>query len=194
MRALPHIRIQPQLTLHDTQHHSAGLKQGANLFPFLHNSRFLQYPMKTPLGSFAAAALFALLSTHASLAADPARDVTKGLMQEKLKDAQSVLGSVAIGDFAAIEKSAKHLVELSNVTNWYSRQSPEYDLFLNGFRRNAQALAKSAGDKNLEAASLAFVQLTLDCVSCHKYLRVPPTAGVQNLDLSRIAHTRLITK
>jgi hypothetical protein len=76
---------------------------------------------------------------------------------------------------------------LSNVTNWYSRQTPEYELFLNGFRRDAQALAKSAGDKNLDAASLAFVQLTLDCVSCHKYLRVPATAGPQNLNLGRLA-------
>lgn len=150
--------------------------------------------MKISLSSFAAVALLALVSNHAALAADPGGDVNKALMQEKLKDAQSVLGSVSTGDFAAMEKSAKHLVELSNVTNWYSRQSPEYDLFLNGFRRNAQALAKAAGDKNLDAASLAFVQLTLDCVTCHKYLRVPPTAGLQNLDLSKIAQAGVGTK
>ncbi|HEV7401440.1 MAG TPA: hypothetical protein VGO11_00875 [Chthoniobacteraceae bacterium] len=150
--------------------------------------------MKISLLSLTAAALLALVSNHAALAADPAGDVNKALMQEKLKDAQSVLGSVTTGDFAAMEKSAKHLVELSNVTNWYSRQSPEYDLFLNGFRRDAQALAKAAGDKNLDAASAAFVQLTLDCVSCHKYLRVPPTAGFQNLDLSRIAQSGSVPK
>src|SRR4051812_16791790 len=144
--------------------------------------------MKTLFCSLAAA-LLALSTPLAARAADPAGDVHRALMQEKLKEAQSVLGSVATGDFPAMEKSAKHLVELSNVTSWYSRQTAEYDLFLNGFRRDAETLAKPAHDKNLDAASLAFVQLTLDCTSCHKYLRVRPTADLQSVDLSRIAHS-----
>ena len=151
-------------------------------------------PMKISLPSFAVAAFFALVTSHAACAADKAGDATRALMQEKLKEAQSVLGSVATGDFGALEKSAKHLVELSNRTNWYSRQTPEYDLFLNGFRRNAEGLVKAAADKNLDAASLAFVQLTLSCVSCHKYLRVAPTAGLDQLDLSKIAQAGAVRK
>ena len=150
--------------------------------------------MKPSLLSAAVAALFALVPNSAILAADPDGGATKALMQQKLKDAQSVLGAVATGDFATMQKSAEHLVKLSNFTNWYSRQTPEYDLFLNGFRRNAEVLAKAAEDKNLDAAALAYVQLTLNCVSCHKYLRVPPTANLQNLDPSRIARRGLATK
>jgi hypothetical protein len=139
--------------------------------------------------------IFALATSHPTRAADDkAGDATRALMQEKLKAAQSVLGSVATGDFGAMEKSAKRLVELSNHTNWYSRQTPEYDLFLNGFRRNAEGLVKAAADKNLDAASLNFVQLTLSCVSCHKYLRVPPTAALQDLDLLKIARADAVTK
>ena len=84
--------------------------------------------MKIPLFSFTAA-LVALLTLHPASAADTAGGVNKALMQEKLKEAQSVLGSVATGDFASMEKSAKHLVELSNFTNWYTRQSQSMTSF-----------------------------------------------------------------
>jgi hypothetical protein len=62
-------------------------------------------------------------------------------------------------------------VKLSNKTNWYSRQVPEYELFLNEFRRNAQELMKAGHQNNLDAASLAYVQMIMSCVSCHKFIR-----------------------
>jgi hypothetical protein len=56
-------------------------------------------------------------------------------------------------------------VELSNKTNWCSRQVSGYGLFLNEFRRNAQELMEAAQQKNLDAASRAYVQMTFSCVS-----------------------------
>jgi cytochrome c556 len=111
---------------------------------------------------------------------------TQVLMKQKLKDAQELLAAVSTGDFPAMEKAADHLVQLSNHTNWYSRQTPEYDLFLNGFRQNASALSRAAQAKNADAASLAYIRLTMDCFSCHKYMRVPSNARLESPELREL--------
>jgi hypothetical protein len=95
----------------------------------------------------------------------------KEIMQQKLACSLQVLVGITREDYGLIANNADKLVKLSNKTNWYSRQAPEYDLFLNEFRRNARELVKAGQQKNLDAASLAYVQMTLSCVSCHKFIR-----------------------
>ena len=95
----------------------------------------------------------------------------KEAMRQKVAYSQQVLVGITLEDYGLIVNNAKKLVELSNKTNWYSRQVPEYELFLNEFRRNAQELMKAGEHKNLDAASVAYGQMTMSCVSCHKLIR-----------------------
>jgi hypothetical protein len=95
----------------------------------------------------------------------------KEAMRQKLAYSQQVLVGLTLEDYGLIVNNAEKLVELSNKTNWYSRQVPEYELFLNEFRRKAQEVMEAGKQKNLDAASLAYVQMTLSCVSCHKFIR-----------------------
>jgi hypothetical protein len=95
----------------------------------------------------------------------------KEAMRQKAACSQQVLVGITLEDYGLIASNAEKLLELSNKTNWYSRQVPEYELFLNEFRRNAQDLMKAGQQKDLDAASLAYVQMTLSCVSCHKFIR-----------------------
>ena len=88
-----------------------------------------------------------------------------------------MLLGLTLEDYGLIAKNAEKLVELSNKTNWYSRQVPEYELFLNEFRRNAQDLMTAGQQKNLDAASLAYVQMTLSCISCHALIRKSSGTG-----------------
>jgi hypothetical protein len=99
----------------------------------------------------------------------------KEAMRQKLACTQQVLVGITLADYGLIAKNAQKLVELSNKTNWYSRQVPEYELFLNEFRRNAQDLMNAGQEKNLDAASLAYVQMTFSCVNCHKIIRQSPS-------------------
>ena len=98
-------------------------------------------------------------------------------MRQKVAYSQQVLVGITLEDYGLIATNAKKLMELSNKTNWYSRQVPEYELFLNEFRRNAQELREAGRQKNLDAASLAYVQMTLSCVSCHKFIRQSSGTG-----------------
>jgi hypothetical protein len=62
----------------------------------------------------------------------------KQAMRQKVAYSQQVLVGITLENYGLIADNAQKLVELSNKTNWYSRQVPEYELFLNEFRRKAQ--------------------------------------------------------
>jgi hypothetical protein len=93
------------------------------------------------------------------------------IMQLKLSHAQKVLEGIALNDFNLIEKHADELIILSNKAEWKVLPTRDYLLQSNEFRRNAELLTKAAKGKNLDGATLAYVQLTMSCVSCHKHVR-----------------------
>lgn len=101
----------------------------------------------------------------------------KEAMRKKVAYSQQTLVGITLEDYGLIVNNAEKLVALSNKTNWYSRQVPEYELFLNEFRRNAEELMEAGKRKNLDAVSLAYVQMTLSCVSCHKFIRQSSGTG-----------------
>jgi hypothetical protein len=93
------------------------------------------------------------------------------LMQGKLKHSQKVLEGVVVGNFEEIATNAEDLIAISKQAEWRVLKPPQYELRSNDFRRTADELAKHAKDKNLDAAALSYVELTLTCVKCHKYVR-----------------------
>ena len=93
------------------------------------------------------------------------------LMRKKLKHSQLILEGVALGDFKKISENADELILISKDVEWTIIKTPRYEMFSNQFRDNAGDLIKKAKDKNLDGAALAYVDLTLTCVKCHKYVR-----------------------
>lgn len=110
----------------------------------------------------------AWLAGSALGAGDP---LTAEVMREKLALSQQVLKGLALQDFGLMRSGADRLVKLSQASGWTPRQSPEYELFTTEFRRAAAELSRAAADKNIDGATLAYTQMTVSCVSCHKYLR-----------------------
>jgi hypothetical protein len=93
------------------------------------------------------------------------------LMKRKLESSQRVLEGVAMNDFDKISKHADELISISKQAEWKVLKTPEYEVYSNQFRRNAADLVQKAHDKNLDGAALAYVDLTLTCVKCHKHVR-----------------------
>jgi hypothetical protein len=93
------------------------------------------------------------------------------LMRQKLEHAQKALSGLALGDFDALAKSGRELIAVSQKTGWRAFKTPEYDLFTNEFRRRAGEMVEAAGKKNVDAAAIAYVEMTMTCVRCHKYVR-----------------------
>jgi cytochrome c556 len=93
------------------------------------------------------------------------------IMRKKLEHTQKVLEGIAVKDFDLIEKHADNLMILSQKAEWKVLPTPEYALRSDEFRRNADSLARAAKDKNLDGAALAYVEMTMSCVKCHKHVR-----------------------
>jgi hypothetical protein len=104
---------------------------------------------------------------------------TKSIMNDKLDYAHLILNGVATENFDLIANNAENLNRLSQSTVWRAGRTPEYEALSAEFRRHAVGLAKAAKSRNLDAASLAYVQMTLSCVNCHKYMRGAKTAELQ---------------
>ena len=92
-------------------------------------------------------------------------------MQLKLEHSQKVLEGVVLEDFALIKQHAQKLGSLALDENWQVLQTREYRDYSGEFQQIAGRLSKAADEKNLDAAALGYVELTLNCVNCHKHVR-----------------------
>ena len=94
-----------------------------------------------------------------------------GPMQLKLKYVQKVLEGVAVENFDQIAENAQMLGLLAQDENWQVYQTAEYRQHSADFQRRADELTKAAKRKNIDGAALAYLELTMSCVNCHKHTR-----------------------
>ena len=92
-------------------------------------------------------------------------------MKRKLTNSQKVLEGIALNDFDKISNHAEQLILISKQAEWKVMKTPQYEMFSNDFRRSAEELVDKAKQKNIDGAAFSYVDLTLTCVKCHKYVR-----------------------
>ncbi|MFM8413258.1 MAG: hypothetical protein ACKOCX_00880 [Planctomycetota bacterium] len=115
-----------------------------------------------------AAVVAALVGTAADA---PPADRVAAFMRAKLSHAEHVLEGLAVENYDLIERAAQELSLASLDSNWQVLQTEDYVRQSAEFRRSCDALKKAAQEKNLDGAALAWVDVTLKCVQCHKYVR-----------------------
>jgi cytochrome c556 len=117
------------------------------------------------------AASLAVLLLASGLAADDEKDEPSFWMKQKLNFSQAVLNGLAKEDFDLIQKNALAMKGLNKI-ELFIRQKPEgYRTQLMTFQFSVNELVRNAEAKNLDGATLAFTQMTISCVNCHKVLR-----------------------
>jgi len=92
-------------------------------------------------------------------------------MKRKLEYSQNILSGIAKADFDAIEANAQSMRNLSKIEGFIRRQAPGYTTQLHVFEQSNDEIIHQARKHNVEGAALAFTQLTISCVNCHKQLR-----------------------
>lgn len=92
-------------------------------------------------------------------------------MKAKLDHSQKTLEGLAKADFELIVRHSQAISLLCEDELWMVIQTPEYRERSKEFQRTINAITDAARKKNLDAAALAYVDATLKCVSCHKYVR-----------------------
>ncbi len=95
-------------------------------------------------------------------------------MQKKLEYTEYILVGLTSGDFDEIAENARSMNALGHLERWVRANSSEYRQQLKIFQNANRQLVEMADAENLDGAAIAYVQLTLSCVNCHKYVRDTP--------------------
>ncbi len=101
-------------------------------------------------------------------------------MQKKLQYSTAILAGLTSEDFEQIAKNAHSMNALGHLEKWVRAGSSDYGSQLKIFEFANKQLIEMANDENLDGAAIAFVQLTLSCVNCHKVVRGPPRTTTTN--------------
>jgi cytochrome c556 len=137
-------------------------------------------------------ALLAAASLSVALAQSKRNRAAKEFMREKLELSQRVLEGLATEDYDLIIAKGRRLSAMSQEADWRVFENPDYEQQSAAFRRHVDSLVKAAKDKNLDAATLAYVRVTMSCVDCHKLVRGKLVASADGLQPTTLAaHPRL---
>ncbi len=102
---------------------------------------------------------------------EPGQVKKSTFMRLKLEPAKGALEGIALADFDMIAKHANSIRNLMLDESWMVVQSEDYRRQSNEFRTIVEQLQKAAEQKNVDRATLAYVQMTIRCVQCHESLR-----------------------
>ena len=92
-------------------------------------------------------------------------------MNAKAEFSANILAALTQGDFAKIRRNAQDLDMASHLELLFQADSPEYKQQTTLFIAANKELIRQANAKNIYGATLAFNQLTISCVQCHKMVR-----------------------
>jgi hypothetical protein len=100
---------------------------------------------------------------------------TRNFMRKKLDSSRQIVEGLAVEDYEKISKSGQNLMLLAQEADWNVIQTEAYLNLSREFRQSAQRLRDASNEKNLDGSTLAYFEVTLNCVRCHKYIRQNPT-------------------
>ena len=92
-------------------------------------------------------------------------------MRKKLEASAEILEGLTTEDSKLIVKGARAMVEMSNAEKWKVRNDVMYRQFSGDFQRSAQSLLEAAEKENYDAAALKWIDTTMKCLECHKFVR-----------------------
>lgn len=92
-------------------------------------------------------------------------------MQRKLDFTRTVVDGLATENYAKISAGAQDLLVLSHEADWNVITSAEYLKMSAEFRKSTERLLQQGEQKNLDGATLAYFEVTLNCIRCHKQVR-----------------------
>ena len=120
-------------------------------------------------------AMLGLMSTtlapHLARGDDDEKTKSSVWMKQKLSASQNILAGLTKEDYKAIEKNAQSMLVVGYLEKWVRSDIPGYQRMLKDFEYANKALKLAAREKNLDGATIGYIQLTMSCVQCHKLIR-----------------------
>jgi cytochrome c556 len=94
-------------------------------------------------------------------------------MRLKLQPVKDILEGIALEDYDRIVAAAERIQALSLDESWMVLQTDEYRRHSDEFRRAVKVTVDAARDRNLDGTTVGYMQMTMNCVRCHRQLRNP---------------------
>ncbi len=126
---------------------------------------------KLIVGMFALAVLLTANFAMAGEKGKPKAEKASVGMKIKLELSEKMLASLTEADFAELSKNAKAMKALNQIEWFVRRDEPGYQTQLKTFLFATDELVRTADEENIDGATLAFTQMTISCVNCHKAIR-----------------------
>lgn len=92
-------------------------------------------------------------------------------MRKKLGASTQILEGLCTEDYKMIAKGAAELKKISTAEKWRISSNIMYRQHSNEFQRTVSAIEKAAKERKLETAALQWMNATLNCVNCHRFVR-----------------------
>jgi len=92
------------------------------------------------------------------------------VMRVKLEHSQQLLGALVTSNWAELQRHSEELRRVAQDPAWTVLTTPEYVGQTTAFLRASEDLIDAAQRRDGEAASLAYVSMTMSCVQCHRYV------------------------
>ena len=122
------------------------------------------------LGTVALVA-WALAAQFSTAAEVRRRAETQTFMRLKMAWSQGVLEGLTLEKFDAISRNAIRMRDMTQSNQWFVSKQPDYMARTTNFQQSVDALYLAAVDKNLDAATEAYLKVTRSCVECHRLVR-----------------------
>jgi hypothetical protein len=91
-------------------------------------------------------------------------------MREKLVHAQQLLEALVTSDWVGLETHSRELEHITDDPRWTVLKYPEYARHSAAFVRSIRALHRAAAQRDLERTPRTYIDVTMQCVECHRYL------------------------
>ena len=101
-------------------------------------------------------------------------------MRKKLEASSQILEGLTTENAALIIEGARVLVDMSTAEKWQVQHDAMYRQFSGEFQRSATGLLEAAEKSNFDAAALKWIDTTMKCMECHRFVR-----GTRVVDNSR---------
>ncbi len=159
-------------------------------------TRFTASAVVLLLVGFAAGMFFSHADAPVIGADDPAGKKKKNeelsdFMRQKLDSSAFVLEGLLTENFDLLTKGAKRMSEMSRAEKWRVSNDVMYRHHSEDFQARVEKLLKTAKDENSDAAALAYFDMTMSCVECHKWVRRVLVADAKPMKVDGVAATRL---
>ena len=98
-------------------------------------------------------------------------DQLREFMRKKLDACNQVLEGLVTEDGKMVAAGASTLNEMSNAEKWRVSNDLVYRQFSEEFQRSTKKLREAAEKENFDDVALKWIDTTMSCVECHKWVR-----------------------